>query len=373
MMIDIRPVERADDLRQFIRLPRQLYCHCPGFVPPLDFERSKLLHPSHGSFFKNGTARYWIAWRDDRPVGRISAQLDQNSPNGGGAGIGSFGCLDAIDDTGVVSALLDTAALWLRAADMSKMRGPFTLSINGESGLQIDGQGERPMTWMPWHPGYLAPHVVAAGFIPVKDLLAYSLRHEPPQIEIPARLLQNLTVRELTVKQLERDADIIREIFNSSWKNNWGFVPLTSADTTSLCRSFRPFLHKKCGLFVEKHGKPLGFGLFVPNLFDITRDLDGRLFPTNWMRFLWRVMRPGYRSVRAVLTGVHGDIQHTLLGGVVSVLLVNAAFRSWHHWPHPIEEVEMGWVLDDNHRMRSLLESRGCVVTKRYRLYERML
>ena len=372
-MLQIHPVKSRSDINEFICLPRKLYDRLPGYTPPLDYERRQLLHPSHGAYFKVGEVRYWTARRGKNAVGRISAQIDSFTPNGGGAGIGGFGCLDSIDDGEVVSALLASAAEWLRSRGMMRMRGPFTLSINGESGLQIEGQTQRPMILMPWHPAYLAPLVTAAGLLPVRDLLAYSALQEPPNIPVPKRLLKSIKVRGLAVRRLSHDAELMRNIFNSAWQDNWGFVPLTVADTTALCRSFRPFLHSKCGIFLERDGEVLAFGLFVPNLFDIVRDLDGRLFPFNWAHFASRAIWSKYSSVRAVLTGVRHELQNTMLGGALSILLIREAFRSWKHWPHELKEVEMGWILDNNRRMCGILEALGCVVTKRYRLYEKPL
>jgi hypothetical protein len=369
-MIEIRPVTTKSDLREFIRLPRKIYRRFPEFVPPLDFERKKLLHPSNGSFFKNGTARYWLAWQNGAAVGRISAQIDKFSPNGGAAAIGGFGCLDAVDNSEVVSKLLAASAQWLGSHGMTRIRGPFTLSINGESGVQIEGQRERAMIWMPWHPTYLASHIGAAGFAQAKDLLAFSLRKPLVPLRLPAGLKDSIRVRELSLRDLKRDMDIMREIFNSAWQHNWGFIPLTSSEMDALRKSFRPFLYKECGLFAEKNGEPIAFCFFAPNLFDIMRDFNGKLLPFNWVKFAWRVIRPAYRSARLMLLGVRDNLQYTVLGAMLPLILINEALQ---RWPHMLEEIELGWVLEDNTRVLRLLNSSGCVLTKRYRIYEKSL
>src|SRR5262249_42291105 len=143
----------------------------PGFVPRLDIGERQALDPKQAPFFKHGEAQYWIAWRDSKPVGRISAQIDRLSDER----LGMFGCLDAADDADVLRALLKEAEEWLGARGKTVMRGPSTLSINGESGLLIEGQLAPAMTMMPWHPAYLAGHAVAAGLSEVKRLLSYSI------------------------------------------------------------------------------------------------------------------------------------------------------------------------------------------------------
>ncbi|MCL4675295.1 MAG: hypothetical protein KJZ59_04540, partial [Pararhodobacter sp.] len=113
MSLTVIPVAGRRALRRFIDLPPLLYRACPGYEPPMRMDRAMLLDPRKGAFFKRGTARYWLAWRDGVPVGRISAQISPDRPVGVPDGAGMFGCLDAIDDPGVVAALIDAAEGWL--------------------------------------------------------------------------------------------------------------------------------------------------------------------------------------------------------------------------------------------------------------------
>ncbi|MGI4946006.1 MAG: hypothetical protein ACRYHQ_36515, partial [Janthinobacterium lividum] len=160
----IVPVETKRQMRVFLQLPRRLYAGMPGFVPPLDLERRGMFHPKAAPFFAQGRARYFLARRGGRVVGRISAQVDPVTMAQWGGPIGLFGALDAANDPDAVSALLEHAVAWLKAEGMERARGPYALAPNGEAGLLVQGERERTMLMSPWHPAYLGPLVEQAGW-----------------------------------------------------------------------------------------------------------------------------------------------------------------------------------------------------------------
>src|ERR1700760_1857741 len=137
-MISIKPVDSHHFL-EFARAPRLLYQGLAGYEPPLDLAAVELLKPGKGTFFSHGEAAYFLALRSGRMVGRISAQIDHADP-ASKDGLGLFGCFDAIDDPEVVASLFSAAENWLSEKGIRRVRGPFNLSINGETGLMIEGQ-----------------------------------------------------------------------------------------------------------------------------------------------------------------------------------------------------------------------------------------
>lgn len=376
-MLAIRPVRTRAELKTFIALPRLLYRGMPGYVAPLDFERRQLLDPQKSAYFTHAEAQYFLAWRDEEPVGRISAQVDRLAIDTWGEPIGCFGCLDAVDDAAVVKALCDAAADWLRARGMTAMRGPFTLSINNESGLMVSGQQRGAMIFMPWHPPYLAGLAEAAGLAPAKDLLAYTMKLS--EYRRPERFLaraerslpKGLELRELDLKNFGRDAAIIGAVYNDAWQHNWGFVPITEAESAVFAQSFRHLLTPEMGLIAEVDGKPIGVGVVLPNLFDVTSEFEGRLLPFNWLRFLSRAFRKSsYRNCRVTLLGRIQEVSS--IGGLLALTIIdtliqrNPRFRAG--------EVEMGWVLDDNRMLINLMQTIGIGdPSKRYRMFEKGL
>jgi hypothetical protein len=367
------PVSGKRELATFIRLPRLLYESMEGFVPRLDFAERQALDPDRGPFFQHGVARYWIAWRDGKPIGRISANIDhlQSEP------YGMFGCLDATDDTDVVNALLGEAEKWLVERGRSLVRGPFALSINGESGLLVEGQTASAMTMMPWHPEYLAAHIIAAGFREVKSLLAFAVDlrgieiSKLPQMVKTPKLSSSMRVRPLNLKDLQSESVTIARLFNDAWQDNWGFVPLTALEVSALTRAFHIFLVPECCVFFELNGTPVAVALILPNLAELTGDFGGKLLPLNWARLLIRAWRKDYRSGRLILLGVAKHLRNSVAGALAPFAMLAEFCR--HGDKYPISELEMSWVLEENRAMRSIIERFGGRITKRYALFEKSI
>lgn len=370
MTLTVEPVRTPSELAEFIALPARLYAGMPGYVAPLDRERREILDPRRSPFFSHGVASYWIARRDGRVVGRISAQIDHLADPGSGY----FGCLDCADDEAAVSALLRAAEAWLKERNRSLVQGPFMLSINGESGILVDGHGEQPMVMMPWHPPYLDRHIKNAGYATCKEL--YSLVLDPL---LPSERLRRLgvdrsrpefVVRGLRMNDLNADAAIGQRLFNDAWQDNWGFVPVAEMEVRAAIREFRMFLVPESGVFIEHRGKPVAFGLALPNLFDITADLGHAPSPLGWLKFAWRAWRQPYRSWRVALFGVSSELRNTVLGGRIAMTISDVLIRN--AFARGARVLEAGWLLEDNQAVQSLT-TMGFKRARTYRLYQRAL
>ncbi len=374
------PVETGRQLRAFLRLPRRLYDGLPGFVPPLDLERRGMFHPKAAPFFAQGRARYFLAIRDGRTVGRISAQVDPVTMNQWGGRIGLFGALDAADDAEAVAALLEQAADWLKAEGMERARGPYALAPNGEAGLLVEGERERTMLMSPWHPSYLGPLVERAGWNKVKDLVSYELAIGPEaEAALPvgrSRLLESeaargITVRRLSRKHLARDAAIMGRLYNDAWADNWGFVPITEPDIAAMVKELKPMIRPEHLVLVERDGVPVGFALVLPNIYDIVGDLGGAPSPLGWIRLVSRLLRNRFVSGRVILLGIAASLRGTTLGAMMPSLIIAELMRRGRDMP--FRTVELGWILEDNWRMRRLIERLSPRPNKVFRLYERGL
>jgi len=353
MRLTVEQVDGRARLREFIRLPRQLYGGMAGYIPPLDAERRELIDPKKSPFFSHGQAAYWIARRDGRAVGRISAQIDDVEGPNTPPGFGMFGCLDAIDDREVVALLLHTAETWLRERGRHTIRGPFILSINGESGMLIDGQTRAPMILMPWHPEYLHRHVAAAGYRTAMRLFSFELdlsKITDDELSHKNSAPQNFTARDMRLSDFQTEMEIARSIYNDGWQRNWGFVPGTTADTEGLARSFKPLLIEEMALFACDRNEPVGFALTLPNLFDVTADLGASPGLFGWLKLAWRLRRQRYRSFRLVFIGGRQVRHHSGLGEFLLMETVRRVRR------YGGEKLTCSWILESNVAFISLLQ-----------------
>lgn len=375
--IIVSPVVGARQLALFIRLPRLLYSGLPGYVPPLDMEQKGMLSPKQSPFFAHGKACYFLAWRGEKPIGRISAQIDflalekTTEPR-----TGFFGALDALD-TACVKPLLDAAENWLKQFDIERIRGPWTLNSNGESGTMIAGQNEAPMVGMGWHPETLGPAIEAAGFEKAVDLFSYKMEvsKEAEQAnQVPANLRQRLgsvTVRGLRTDHIPEDAEILKDIYNDAWAGTWGNVPLTSHEVQSLLKTMKPILKPEQYVLVEFNKEPVAIALVVPNVYDVSGDLKGAPSPLGWVKLATRILRHDFHSARVILLGVKKKLAGTALSAIIPALLIDELMQRGRHLPY--RTIELGWVLETNTGIRNLIERIVPEPYKTHRMYEKIL
>ncbi|MFT8674311.1 MAG: hypothetical protein ABF791_00405 [Acetobacter sp.] len=372
--ITVAPVSGFRQLSLFIKLPRILYDGLPGYVPPLDMEERDLLSPKRAHFFDHGFACYFLAWRNGVPIGRISAQIDALVLKQDGPRTGFFGALDTAEPA-CVRPLMDAAEAWLKARQVERIRGPWTLNSNGQSGLMVEGQHEMPMIGTSWHPATLGPAVEAAGYGRAVDLLSYSMEVGPAAEQanqLPGNLrerLGNITMRGLRMDHIAEDAEILRDIYNDAWSDTWGNVPLTRRDVEGLLKALRPILRSEQYVLAEVNGEPAAIALVVPNMFDVGGDLGGAPSPLGWLKLGKRILQHDFRSARVVLLGVRKKYLGTALRAMLPVLIIDELMRRGHVLPY--RTIELGWVLETHEGLRKLIERIAPTPYKRHRMYEK--
>lgn len=372
--LQIFPVENRATMGQFIRLPWSIYGADPMWIPPLLMERRQHLS-SKNPYFRHARWRAWLAYRGGQPVGRISAQVDQLHLRYHQDKTGFFGMLEAENNPETFRTLLGTAETWLRGQGLKRILGPFNLSINHDIGLLIDGFNSSPNILMGHACPYYGPHLEAQNYLPTKDLLAYWLNADftPPAAvqALTTKSAHNLSVRPLRRSDLTTELDILRDIFNDAWSDNWNFVPFTEAEFLDLGRTLMRLISDDFVQIVEFNRNPAAMIVLLPNLNELISDLNGRLLPFGWLKLLWRLKWRYPKTARVPLMGVRRQFQNSLLGSVlafkaIEALRVPASNRN-------IQQVELSWILEDNVKMRSIIEALGGEVYKRYRIYQKAL
>lgn len=377
--ISIEPVESKSALNEFIRLPNNLYKSFPDYSPSLTLERRDLLDPKKASFFKHGKAQYWIARSGGKAVGRISAQIDDAQPTGTFDDAGLFGCLDAVDDAAVARALIDTAEKWLHDRGRERVVGPCTLSMNGEPGLLVDGHAEPPLILVPWHPFYLAAHLEACGYSKCQDLHFWHWHDTPENRAIVDRRRKlssrrmDFSLRPMDFKNLDRDIEICREVYNDAWKDNWGFVPILKEDLESLGKDLKPFLKPEYGIIAEMGGRPIAVALILPNLSEITRDLGGDPSLMGWAKLGYRSLFHRFRSGRIILFGVLSEFRRSIGGAIIAGAMISQMTGILLAINHETDWIEAGWVVESNTALRGFLEQYGFTISRTLRLYDKAL
>lgn len=372
--LTVIPVSNKQLLNEFVNVPWTVFAGDSQWVPPLKMERRDALAAKH-PVFKHVEWQGFVAYRDARPVGRISAQIDRLHLERYHDATGFFGFLDALDDAQVFDALFKAAEDWLRGRGMRRARGPFSLNINQEVGLLVEGFETRPYFMMGHARPYYGAHVERQGYAKAVDVFAYliSSHFQPPPVmaALSARLRRRVNIRALDTRRKDADLDTVCDIFNDAWQENWGFVPFTHEEFRAIGHEMLMLIPPNFIQIAEMDGEAVAFIVLLPNLNEAIADLNGALLPFGWAKLLTR-LKFGYPSTaRIPLMGVRRKYHHTRFGPGLALSVVEALREPGKS--KGITEVEMSWILESNEAMKNIIDILGGRQSKRYRLYEKDL
>jgi GNAT superfamily N-acetyltransferase len=374
MSLEIRAVASHREIREFIELPFRLHSTSPQWIPPLRLDQRVLLSRKRNPFFSHGDARLFLAWRDGRVVGRITAHFneayDDQHPD---ESTGMFGFIEFEEDIAIVRALLDAAAGWLRARGRARMLGPMNFTMNDESGVVVEGFEREPMIRQPWQPPYYGRLLEEAGMAKAMDLLMWELQIADREKIRPIlfRLAQEAStkhgveLRKMTRRTLRKDLDAFAEVYNSAWSENWDFVPFSKEDLDAQAAEYQLVFDGDWMMVAEKNGEAIAAALTFPDMNQVLKKMHGRLLPFGWIHWLRRYQT--IDRVRVGFLGVKPEYQHTGVAAQLYIEHFDVAERTHRKWG------EMGWILETNRGMNRGMEAMGGRIVKRYRMYERAL
>ncbi len=368
--VDVRAVSSRRDLREFIELPYRLHSSSPQWIPPLRLERRMFHSRRLNAFFRRAGAQEFLARRDGRVAGRISAQIDGAYDRQHGAGTGMFGFLELEDDLEVATALLDAAKAWLAERGRRHMIGPMDYTMNDECGVLIEGFEREPMIKQPWHPPHYERLCVAAGLKKAIDLLTWELVIDDRERILPiifelaeqCETKHGVRLRHMRRRDLRREIKVFGEVYNAAWRKNWGFVPYSESDLEHYAQELQLVFDKHWFMAADKDGETIGIAITVPDINQVLKRMKGRILPFGWWYFLRRSKI--IDRVRVGFLGVKPEYQHTGTAARFYVEHFDMARITPQKWG------EMGWILESNRAMNRGMEAMGGRVVKRFRVYE---
>ena len=368
-MVEVREIT-SGELGAFIDFPFELYKNDPYWVGELKTETRKLLREDN-PFWQHATRKLFMAYQNDKAVGRICALVNKKFNDYHHTNIGFFGFFDCINDAAVSMALFQAGENWLKEQGITAVRGPANPSSNHTYGLLVEGFNVMPAIMMPYNYPYYADLIEKAGFTKAKDLLAFERSKDdqfsPRFLKVCERCEKrgNITLRRIDLHNLEKEAEIIREIYNKAWAENWGFVPLDKQEMADIVNELKTIVRVEGTCVLEEDGVPAGFYICIPNMNHVLKMLRGSLKnPIRLVRALWAWRR--IRDARLIMLGVLPEFRKRGIDLILIKHIITHGVAVWD-W------AELSWVLEDNEGMLRGIEECGCHPYKRYRLYQKDL
>ena len=368
--MDVVPVESPRDLTRFIEFPLERYRGHPHWVAPLTSDERVRLTPGKNPFFEHGRAATFLAIDGDRVVGRIAASTDKNHDSIHGERQGAFGFFEA-GSAAAAAALLPAAESWARATGATIMRGPLSFTTNDECGLLVEGFDRSPPLLMPYNPPEYAGWIEAAGYAKAKDLYSFSIvaPHTPTptfrRVSEMARRRSGVVTRPIDMKRFDEELARVKEIYNSAWEKNWGFVPMTDAEIDHMAKQLKPAVIPEFIRFAEMNGRTVAFLLYVPDVNLALKPARGSLFPFGVFHLLFGL--PRIREGRLMALGVVPEFRRTGLAPALVTDLGDALVRKGYR------RSTIGWTLEDNEAVNNLVIDYGATRSAVHRIYAKPL
>lgn len=367
--IRIEKVLSKSDLNRFIRFPWKIYKDDPYWVPPLIMDIKEKLNRNKNPFFEHAKMELYLALRENEIVGRIAGIIDFNHNEFHSEKVVFFGLYESINDLEVAKNLLDTVAVWGKEQGMEILRGPMNLSMNDECAFLLEGFDSPPMIMMPYNPPYYLDLMEQYGMEKAKDLYAFYMRadHQVPDkvrstLEKAEKEL-SVSLRTADMKNLDKEAEKIKYVYNHGWEKNWGFVPWTEKEMDHMVEKMKLLADPDIVILAEDKGKPVGFAFGLPNYNEVIKKINGRLFPFGFITFLRGKKK--IKSVRALVFGILKEYRLTGLSYLIYNALTKNALNKGYEWG------ETSWQLEDNEPVNRLVMSLGGKLYKKYRIFEK--
>lgn len=356
--IIIKEVESRGDLRRFIRFPDRLYKGNSSYCPSLMLDEEENLRWDKNPAFEYCEARYFMAYKNGEPAGRVAAILNKRFNEVWGQKCMRFSRYDVIDDPEVSRALLAEVENWAKERGMDNVQGPMGFCDLDHQGLLVDGFDERGLFITTYNHKYYADHLDALGYGKRVDWVEREVKvpdELDPRIErIAEYSLRRDGLRVVEMKKTKEVIPYVEGIFDllfDAYKHLYGVIPLTEKQVQLYKNQFISMVKPDFLLVVvDKNDKPVCFGVIMPSMLEAVQKAKGRLFPFGWIPMLHYFTQKKFDVLEMMLIGTAPEYK----GKAVNANLITHMFCGAKKYG--VKYAETGPMLEDNYQIQSMWE-----------------
>lgn len=341
MAVEIREITPTkSNLKKYTKFGIDLYKDNDYYVPPLIMDDVETLSPDKNPAFDYCKAKSWMAYRDGKPVGRITGIINTVVNERTGSRDLRFGFLDFIDDEEVVDALFDALAQWGRSQGLTSMVGPMGFSDMDHEGMLTDGFDELGTMATIYNSPYYPRHMERMGFH--KDAEWVEYRMTVPD-KIPEKMLRVAeivkkkygvrTIKYTSAKKIKEEYGVaLFELINEAYDQLYGYSPLSQKQIEYYIDIYLPILRlENVCLIVDSDDKLIGVGISIPSMSRALQKGRGRLFPTGWLHLL-KAMYMHNDVVDLLLVAVKPEYQSKGVNALLFADLLPVYIKNGYRW-----------------------------------------
>ncbi|MDZ7755246.1 hypothetical protein [Rhodohalobacter sp.] len=376
MAYRFQKIDSKHEIDLFHEFPFSIYKDYPKWIPPLRFEVENVFNPEKNSFFDGGTCERYLMYEGEKLVARFALMNHPEKDSALTPKMGGLGFLEMIDDQSVADEIIRFAKVWHKEHNYRAFRGPVNFGQNMNYwGLLVENFEEPPIYGMFYHPPYYKELIENTGAVKLDDHWSYKRDFAEPLPERFVRITDrvesrpDVTTRPIDMKNLERDAEYIRTIYNQAWQHQDiseredEFTELTQEATQQMVQDLKRIMIPESVQLAFVNGEPASFSVSIPDLNEISAETGGKL---NWWH-IPKLMRFKKR-VKHLRTMVFGTLPKYRKLGLEALVFVRG-IQMTHEAAPTLEYLEGAWVSEKNWLMQRSLEALGCVHHKTHRTY----
>lgn len=365
--IRIHQIHTFDAFKAFFELPWAIYHDDPNWVPAF-WEEYQDFFDKNNLFWNHADTRLFIAYENDKAVGRIAVFNDKKFSEQIGEQTGFFGFFECINDKKIVHLLFDAAKHWLQSQSITKMQGPVNGRVDMGCGILIEGFNKIPYFYGTYTPSYYQTRLESYGMKKSKDLISYVLDINRPISESVKQSAdrchsKGITIRRFhrmrTNKELEWWIPLMMDVFS----HHWGYIQVPKEEVRNRfgIKQLRYIVDTGLFLVAEKDGKPVGFKWAFPDYNQVFQSLKGHLGIKQMLEFLWlkrKINRGKFHFV-----GVKKECRGFGIGTCMNYHMLKEMKKRGY------QNIEIGWIDEQNTPERKATEKIGAKQSKIYRVY----
>jgi len=371
--LQIKEVQSKKDLKKFISFHYDLYKGNKYWVPPLRFDEMNTLNWNKNPAFDFCEAKYWLAYKDGKIVGRIAGIINNRYIEKWGNKYARFGWIDFINDIEVLKALTSTVETWAAEKGMEAVEGPLGFTDLDYEGMLIEGFEELGTMAGIYNYPYYPELIEKLGYKKEVDWVEFEIKTPdsvPEKIERIAKIsLKRNKLRILDVKKKKDLLPYARDMFhvlNSSYENIFGFVPLTERQIDVYIKQYFGFIKPEyISIILDKNNKVAAFGITMPSFSKALQKCKGRLFPFGFI-YLLKAMNKN-DTIDLYIIGVRPDMQ----GKGVNAIMFNELIKIISG--HNFVKAETNYELEHNTKVQAQWKFFERRQHKRRRCYKKFL
>jgi GNAT superfamily N-acetyltransferase len=284
---------RRRDVRQFIRLPFQLYEDCPQWVPPLLPDMRLALDRQRYPFYRHSDADFYLVESEGQALARLVVFEHRPYNAFHENKTAFFYYFDAADDAQATDRLFAAAFDWARSRGLTEIYGPNGMLRSDGHGLLVEGFEHRPAIGIKYNYPYYEQLVQSAGLKKSHD---YYSGYVNKQQDLPQRFYdvaerikarRGYRVRALeSRRELRSLAPVFYRVYERAFVQVWGYYPVDLVEIEAMIRRISLIADPRLIKIVLKGDDPVGFIIAYPDVSAAIQRIRGRLWPFGWIRLL---------------------------------------------------------------------------------------